>query len=180
MKLINLDKKRSISVIILAMIIGGISGFIYEELFYLVQLGKLVKRGSTFGPWIPIYAFGTLFIILFSYRFRKKPLLVFIINCISTGILEYSTGFVLDKFFNLKLWDYNTEMMNFGNINGYVCFRSIALFGSASLFIIYFLVPNLIELSKRVDKKKFTIISYTFGSLFIIDMIVHLLVKMLK
>lgn len=177
MKLFNLDKKSTISIIMLAMIIGGISGFIYEELFYLVDLGKLVKRGSTYGPWIPIYAFGTLFIILFSYRFRKKPLLVFIINCISTGILEYSTGFVLHKFFNLKLWDYNTEMMNFGNINGYVCFRSIALFGSASLLIIYLIVPLLLKLLDKLKYKKFSMISYTLFSLFVLDMILHFIFR---
>lgn len=177
MKLFNLDKKSTISIIMLAMIIGGISGFIYEELFYLVDLGKLVKRGSTYGPWIPIYAFGTLFIILFSYRFRKKPLLVFIINCISTGILEYSTGFVLDKFFNLKLWDYNTEMMNFGNINGYVCFRSIALFGSASLLIIYLIVPLLLKLLDKLNYKKISMISYTLFSLFVLDMILHFIFR---
>lgn len=173
MKLFNLDKKSTISVIMMAMIIGGISGFIYEEIFYLIDLGKLVKRGSTFGPWIPIYAFGTLFIILFSYRFRKKPLLVFLINCISTGILEYGTGFVLDKFLNLKLWDYNTEIMNFGNINGYVCFRSVALFGSASLLIIYLIVPFLLKLLDKIKYKKFSMISYTLFSLFVLDMILH-------
>ena len=173
MKLFNLDKKSTISVIMMAMIIGGISGFIYEEIFYLIDLGKLVKRGSTFGSWIPIYAFGTLFIILFSYRFRKKPLLVFLINCISTGILEYGTGFVLDKFLNLKLWDYNTEIMNFGNINGYVCFRSVALFGSASLLIIYLIVPFLLKLLDKIKYKKFSMISYTLFSLFVLDMILH-------
>ena len=173
MKLFNLDKKSTIGVIMMAMIIGGISGFIYEEIFYLIDLGKLVKRGSTFGPWIPIYAFGTLFIILFSYRFRKKPLLVFLINCISTGILEYGTGFVLDKFLNLKLWDYNTEIMNFGNINGYVCFRSVALFGSASLLIIYLIVPFLLKLLDKIKYKKFSMISYTLFSLFVLDMILH-------
>lgn len=173
MKLFNLDKKSTISIIMLAMVIGGISGFIYEELFYLIDLGKLVKRGSTYGPWIPIYAFGTLFIILFSYRFRKKPLFIFLINCLVTGILEYGTGFVLDKFFNLKLWDYNTEILNFGNINGYICFRSVVLFGGASLFLVYVVVPLLLKLLNKFKYKKFSIISYSLLSLFVLDMILH-------
>lgn len=35
--------------------IGGVFGFLYEELFYLIDLGRLVKRGSTFGPWFQIW-----------------------------------------------------------------------------------------------------------------------------
>ena len=44
----------------LIMILSGFFGFIYEMLFYKIDLGYFVKRGSTFGPWIPIYAFGGL------------------------------------------------------------------------------------------------------------------------
>lgn len=173
MKLFSLDKKSTISILMLSMVIGGICGFIYEEIFYLIDLGYLVKRGSTYGPWIPIYAFGTLFIILFSYRFRKNPLFIFLINCLVTGILEYGTGFVLHRFFNIRLWDYNTEILNFGNINGYICFRSIALFGGASLFLVYVVVPLLLKLLEKFKYKKFSIISYSLFLLFVLDMILH-------
>lgn len=171
----NIDKKSTISIIMLSMIIGSICGFIYEEIFYLIDLGYLVKRGSTYGPWIPIYAFGTLLIILFSYRFKTNPFKVFIINCISTGLLEYSTGYILDKYFGMRLWDYNTEILNFLNINGYVCFRSIALFGTASLFLVYFVLPKLIKLFNHIGYKKFSIISYSLFTIFIFDIILHLI-----
>ncbi|MDO4996851.1 MAG: putative ABC transporter permease [Bacilli bacterium] len=177
MKLFNLDKKSTISILMLSMVIGAICGFIYEEIFYLIDLGYLVKRGSTYGPWIPIYAFGTLFIILFSYRFRKNPLLVFIINCISTGILEYGTGFVLHRFFNIRLWDYNTEILNFGNINGYICFRSIALFGCSSLVFIYLLVPMILKLLDKIKYRKFSIISYSLFFIFVFDMILYFIFR---
>ena len=41
MKLFNLDKKSTISILMLSMVIGGICGFIYEEIFYLIDLGYL-------------------------------------------------------------------------------------------------------------------------------------------
>ena len=40
-------------------------GYIYEVIFYYFDMGKIINRGTTFGPWIPIYGFGTVFIILF-------------------------------------------------------------------------------------------------------------------
>ena len=112
------NKKSTINVLILIMILSAFFGFIYEMFFYKIDLGYFVKRGSTFGPWIPIYAFGGLLITLVTYRFRKKPFSVFLINCLVTGILEYSTGFVLYEMFGIRLWDYNTEIWNWGNVNG--------------------------------------------------------------
>ena len=69
----DFNNKTTINVLIFIMILSGFFGFIYEILFYKIDLGYFVKRGSTFGPWIPIYAFGSLFLTLFVYRYRKNP-----------------------------------------------------------------------------------------------------------
>jgi uncharacterized membrane protein len=124
----SLNKRQNIWLYLLVMIISGIMGFVYEEIFYLFDLGYLVKRGSTYGPWIPIYLFGGLFLTLIVYRFRKKPIIVFLMSLLVTGLLEFLTGFVLLKCFNLRLWDYNNEILNFGNIGGFICLRSVLLF----------------------------------------------------
>ena len=121
----KINLKTTINILILIMIFSGFFGFIYETIFYKIDLGYFVKRGSTFGPWIPIYAFGGLFITIFTYRFKDKPFLVFILNCIITGILEYSVGYILYEFNGIRLWDYNTEIWNWGNINGYITFNII-------------------------------------------------------
>lgn len=34
---------------------GGIFGFIYETIFYIINNGALTRRGTCFGPWIEIY-----------------------------------------------------------------------------------------------------------------------------
>ena len=141
--------KKIIRMLPLIMIISGIFGFIYETIFYRIDLGYFVKRGTTFGPWVPIYAFGGLFIVLFSYRFKDKPLFVFLINMLVTGLLEYLKGFILLKYFNIRLWDYNNEILNFLNINGFVCLRSVLFFGLSSLLLIYVIVPFIDKIYNR-------------------------------
>lgn len=173
----KINLKTTINILILIMVLSGIFGFVYETIFYRIDLGYFVKRGSTFGPWIPIYAFGGLFITIFSYRFRKNPILVFFINCLVTGILEYLTGLVLFEGLGIRLWDYNTEIWNFGNINGYICARSILFFGISSLFLIYMIVPILKFLSAKISEKKFTIISILFGIIFALDIAIHMICK---
>ena len=169
--------KTTINMLVLIMIISGFFGFIYETIFYRIDLGYFVKRGSTFGPWIPIYAFGGIFIVLATYRLRKKPILVFFLNCMITGILEYGTGFVLYEFFHTRLWDYNTEIWNWGNVNGYICFRSIAFFGLSSLFLIYVLIPLLKRFVKKVPEKQITMLSGILGATFLIDMMIYTILR---
>ena len=172
----NINYKDIISILILIMVLGGIFGFIYETIFYRIDLGYFVKRGSTYGPWIPIYSFGSLFIVLFTYKLKKYPYIVFFINMFITGILEYLTGYILFEFFNKRLWDYNTEILNFGNINGYICLRSVLFFGLSSLFLIYILVPLLIKLFNK-NKKVFKITSLILGIIYLIDFIIYVAIN---
>ena len=52
------DKWTISMIMVLIFTFGGIFGFIYETFFYRIDLGYFVKRGTTYGPWIPIYGFG--------------------------------------------------------------------------------------------------------------------------
>lgn len=171
------DLKNTIYMLLLIMVISAFFGFIYETFFYRIDLGYFVKRGSTFGPWIPIYAFGGLAITLFTYRLKKHTLLVFVINCIVTGILEYATGLVFWECFHKRLWDYNVEIWNFGNINGYICLRSVLFFGLSSLFLIYGIIPILKKVKVKMPEKNLAIISCILGLLFFIDMIAYMILK---
>ncbi len=173
----KINLKNTINILLLIMIISGFCGFIYETIFYKIDLGYFIKRGSSFGPWIPIYAFGGLLITIFTYRFRKKPFLVFILNCIITGFLEYLTGFALYEIWHVRLWDYNVEIWNFGNINGYICLRSILCFGFSSLLLIYGIIPILKKLISKISEKKLTIISWSIFILFLLDIIIYKIVK---
>lgn len=160
--------------LLLAMIFafGGVFGFIYEELFYRVDLGYWEKRGSTFGPWIPIYGFGALLIVISTAKLRRKPVLLFLTATAVCGILEFATGWVLLHFFNTRLWDYNVEMWNWGNIGGYICLRSVAFFGVSALFLQYVVVPLLDKLSQRCNTYLLRFAALLPGVLFLLDMLI--------
>ena len=95
---------------------------------------------------------------------------------ISTGILEYFSGYILyGKLGWVKCWDYNQEILNFGNIGGFVCLRSVLFFGASALFLTYVMVPFCIFLSKRMSKKAFLILSISLFTIFMADEIYNLL-----
>ncbi len=164
----EIKKDNIIYLLMLIFVISGIIGFIYELIFYRIDFGYFTNRGTTFGPWIPVYGFGSLFIVLICYRLKKKPFVIFLLSALITGITEYSTAWFCDKILHQRYWDYNVEIWNWGNINGYICFRSVFLFALAGLLLIYFIVPLV---NKFFSKYNLKIISVILFSLFVIDII---------
>ena len=171
------DKMTMLGIICLIIVLSGIFGFIYEFIFYYLNSGMktFYYRGGNFLPWINIYAIGSLLIFLIAYRFRKNPLKVFTLSTVICGILEYIAGFLIFHLRNgARYWDYNTEILNFGNIDGFICLRSVLFFGISSLFFIYVMVPFCFYLAKKMNKKVFIVLSITLCSIFIIDELYNL------
>ena len=169
---IKLDKWQIIGIICLIIVISGLFGWIYEFIFYYFNGGmeKFYWRGGNYLPWINIYATGALIILFFTRKLTKHPFLIFLIAVISTGILEFCSGFVIYEFFGgLRFWDYNTEILNFGNIGGYVCLRSVGFFGLSALLLMYGIVPLCIFISQKMNKKTFLILSITLCSIVLFD-----------
>ena len=52
-------------------LIGCLTGWIYEEIFYWYTEGMLRNRGILYGPWLPIYGVGALGIYAMK-PFKKK------------------------------------------------------------------------------------------------------------
>ena len=169
---IKFTKKELLVLFCLIFVIGGVFGWVYEFFFYWINSGfkTFYWRGANYLPWINIYAYGSFLIIFLTYKLRKKPWLVFLISMISTGILEYCTGYVIyGKLGWVKCWDYNKEILNFGNIDGYVCLRSVLVFGVCGLILIYVLLPLLIKIVKSFNIKILLIVSISIFSIFFID-----------
>ena len=162
----NFDKSTLLGIICLIIVISGVFGFLYEFVFYYFNSGmtEFYWRGSNFLPWINIYAIGAVFIFFLLYKKRKNPLLVFIGGWM---LYEFQDG--------LRCWDYNYEILNFGNINGFVCLRSVLFFGFSSLLLIYLIVPFCFYLAKKMNKKTFLIITIGLCSIFLFDELYNLI-----
>ena len=172
-----LDKYQLIGIICLVIVVSGIFGWVYEFIFYYFNSGmkQFYMRGANFLPWINIYAWGALLILILTKKFKKKPWLVFLIAFISTGILEYISGYVMLELTGMRCWDYNNEIWNFGNINGFVCLRSVTFFGISGLILVYGIVPVLTYISTKVNKKVFLVVSIILCSIFLFDELYNLI-----
>ena len=171
------DKKTMLGIFCLIIVISGMFGWLYEVVFYYFNSGmtEIYWRGGNFLPWINIYAMGAILIYVLTYKKRKNPLFVFIISMISTGILEYIGGAFMEHIMHIKCWDYTNEILSFGNINGYVCLRSVLVFGLSALLLMYLIVPFCFYLAQKMPKKAFLILSYTICAIFLFDELYNLI-----
>lgn len=178
---IKFDKETMIGIFCLLVVITGMFGFLYEFIFYYFNGGMktFYWRGGNFLPWINIYATGSIMIYLLTYKDRKKPLKVFLVSVITTGILEYFSGLVMDKIAGKRCWDYSQEILGALNINGYICLRSVLVFGVFSLLLIYIVLPLIFYIAKKSNKKVFVTTSIILCSIIMIDEFYNLLIARL-
>lgn len=166
------DKGTFLAIMALVIVFAGMFGWGYEVIFYYFNYGMktIYYRGANFLPWLDIYAMGALLIYFLTYKRRKNPLLVFLISALSCGALEFIAGFAIYECLDgFRPWDYNTEILNFGNIGGFVCLRSVLVFGLCGLVLIYGLVPLCFWIAKKCDAKAFITVAFILCAVFLCD-----------
>lgn len=161
----NEQKRLWIGMLMCLFVVGGLFGFAYETIFYIFNSGKLLRRGAMFLPLVPIYSFGSILIFLTTYDLRHSPWLVMLISGLASGILEFVIGYLMFHLGNgYRAWDYNVEIWNWGNIGGYVCFRSVAFFAVSGLLLIYVILPLVFRFANWLGTERFfTIMAVAFA-----------------
>lgn len=152
----ELELWQKIGIACLVIVITGCVGWLVEFIFYYIDHGTLHWKGGNFLPWINMYSVGAFIVYVLTYKFRDKPLYVFITSVIFLGLFEFLTGFTLYRFFGIRYWDYKNEVLNIG---GYVCLTSLIFVGIGGVFVMNFLVPLLTKISRSQSKKIFLMIS---------------------
>ena len=160
-------------------IIYAFLGWCSEVAFAAVNKGKFVNRGFLNGPVCPIYGVGMLIEVLCLWNLRDRPLLLFLGSALLTTALEFVTGFVLERVFHDKWWDYSDMPFN---IKGYVCLKFTILWGLAASFIIGAIHRFIYMLIEKTPFVLGVILLAVFSAAFIADFTVTLtaLVKLPK
>lgn len=154
---------------------GAIIGWIYELFFYWIFENRISNNGFFYGPYLPIYGFGTLFLILFTLKVKQHPAAIFLLSIPITGILEYLTGYVMYAIWATRWWDYRNLFMNIG---GYVCLRSVLSFAVGAIILIYVVEPVICMLSQKMSRKARNILCIVIIAVFVIDIIATILFRM--
>jgi uncharacterized membrane protein len=134
-------------------------GWVQESIIESLYARRLINRGFLKGPYIPIYGFGAIAMLLFCLPFKNHPLFVFLVGMGACTVLEYMTGVILEKLFNRQFWDYS--MLRFTYKNRINLFSSI-FWGLLALMLVYALFGTLYPFIKTVDENAVILVNTVF------------------
>ena len=109
-------------------------GWCWESCYVSAKKRQWVNCGFMKGPFLPIYGFGALSVLIATLPVRPFPVLVFIFGMIGATALELVTGICMEKLFHVRYWDYSNQKFNF---KGHICLTSSIAWGAFSLAMIY-------------------------------------------
>lgn len=151
----------------------SVIGWIVEVLFVYFTDGKLVNRGFLIGPYVPIYGFSAVIMVLYLNQYKENPLTIFLLACVICSFFEYVTSYVMEKLFNARWWDYTNSKFN---LNGRICLRNSLLFGVLSIFLIYLINPLMVSLVNNLNTTWLLVITIICLIIFVTDTIISTII----
>lgn len=144
-------------------------GWLVEVINFAIMTHKIVDRGFLIGPYLPIYGFGSIFIVLFLSKYSGDLITLFCMSMILCATLEYITSFIMEKLFHARWWDYSENRFN---INGRICLETASLFGLGGCIIIYIVNPIFMKILGFINPVILNILTVVLAIIFIADVLV--------
>lgn len=154
--------------------------FVYSMLGHFIESFFYTNNdsGILFGYWTPIYGIGVVLIIIIyniilKFKIKKiyKVILLFFISSIFLASIESLGGYLIKWMFNKELWNYSNHKFNIGR---YTSLEMSLTWGISSILLVCFFKPIVDKFIKKIPK----FISYVLITLFVIDLIATISIKM--
>lgn len=167
-------------------------GWLYETILASIRMGHFVDTGFLYLSITPIYGISVIvFYLLFGTPKNMKIFglksnkiinkkanyyIYFLFAVLVPTFMELVVGFVFDIFFNIRLWDYSSWIMNF---KGYISLP-VSLFWGVSLTLgMAFVFDRLLKLTKKINRKTVVNLSYIIILFIILDLIAQFVIKVI-
>ena len=121
-----------------------------EVIFAAARKGVFVNRGFLNGPLCPIYGVGLVAVAALLAPVRDSLGLLYLGAVLLTSAIELVTGFLMEKLFHQRWWDYSQMPFNIG---GYVCLLFSLIWGLACVLIVDVVHPLVAGLVARIPQK---------------------------
>lgn len=107
-------------------------GWVFESAYVSLKTGGFVNRGFLRLPMLPLYGTGAVMMLWVSFPVRDYWMLVYASGVVAATALEYATGYVMERLFKMKYWDYSNQRFH---LNGYICLSSSIAWGFLTILL---------------------------------------------
>ncbi len=146
-------------------------GWCIESAIVSYKEERLVNRGFLKLPLLPIYGCGAITILIYTIPVKASPVLVYILGALGATVLEYVTGWGMEKLFKVRYWDYTGKFMNF---NGHICLECTLFWGVLACFLTYMVHSPIEKFVLGLSKLTLYIVVIIISVLFVIDFCISL------
>ena len=135
-------------------------GWIIEVIYRSITQRRFVNAGFLFGPFVPLYGFGALFVILLQHFFHDWNIIarLFMFGVALTSI-EYLVGYLAEKIFELTLWDYSESRFN---LHGRVSLLFSIIWAGFAFVFITFIHPVVLQKASFLNGAYLHIVAIAF------------------
>ena len=144
-------------------------GWCAEVAFAAVKNGRFVNRGFLNGPLCPIYGSGIVGVLLVLQPYQNQLAVLYFGSVALSTLIELFTGFLLEKLFHQRWWDYSKMPLNIG---GYVCVLFSLLWGVACVLIVDVIHPRVATVVALIPELWSVVFLSVLGGVFLTDVIV--------
>lgn len=107
-------------------------GWIFESTYVSLKSRHFVNRGFLRLPMLPLYGTGAVMMLWVSLPVKNSLILVYLSGVVAATLLEYVTGWGMERLFKMKYWDYSNQPFN---VKGYICLSSSIAWGFLTIFL---------------------------------------------
>jgi len=150
---------------------AGFAGWLLEVAYAAVTEKKFVNRGFLNGPLCPIYGVGVVLMDGALRRFQNTA--VILLGAFILGVaLEFVTGFLMEKIFRQKWWDYSDRPHNF---KGYISLEFSVFWAIAGAVAVRVLMPLLRQAVRLIPRTAGMVVLTVVAVIFVFDLLITVL-----
>ena len=139
-----------ITEILAYLIIYSFLGWVLESIYKTILQKRFVNSGVIYGPFCLIYGIGALIMYFLLDGFKDNIFILFLMATIVMSVWEYLAGFILERIFKVKYWDYSMHRFNF---QGRICIRTSLCWGVLGVIFTMWMHPAMIELVGQIPSE---------------------------
>lgn len=146
----DISEKYSFTMLVLFFFTFSVAGYLFEVFYTMLNLGVFPSPGLLHGPWLSLYGVVGMLMLFILKKNSKNPGQAFVMAFISCAVLQYGTGWLFEKLWDIKLFDYSGYYLN---LDGRVCLEVLLIFALTGITLTYAFAPILRNVYSAIPKK---------------------------
>lgn len=165
-----------ICLLVIQFFLYSVLGWCMEVVLKYRQYHRFINRGFLIGPYCPIYGGGAVLLTVLiggTVSSDAHYLTVFFMSVVICGVLEYFSGWFMEKCFHARWWDYSTKPLN---LHGRIWIGNLILFGLGGVVIVKGINPGFFRKLSALHRETVYILAGVIVAVMLTDYVLSTII----